>query len=176
MCCGRGRAVCAGVLAVLALGACGGGGLSKEELGSQANTICEKAEADAEKLGDPGNPNDPEAAAAYLAKVAPIAERQLADLKELEPAEDVKADWDAFIAKEQEITTVLQTALRKARARDPSGLADLQRIGTLADEVESAGAKVGAARAAIGLRGPGKDAGAQRRLPTSTPRARSARG
>ncbi|WP_354700755.1 hypothetical protein DSM112329_01042 [Paraconexibacter sp. AEG42_29] len=144
--------------AALGLVACGGddesSGLSKADLAKQADVICQTAKTASLKITAPadfGQPtSDPAEAAAYLEKIAPITRKEATDLKALEPADDVKADWDAFTAKESELADFLDGLLAKAKAKDESGLKDLERVPQLGAEFSAAATKIGASGCAKG--------------------------
>lgn len=131
----------------LVLAACGGDeGLSKKDLAAKANAICKKSQDEVEKVKRPTEAElqDADKASAFFDKIAPIADQQVKDLKDLSPADSVKADWNDFIAKEDAANDLLQTIKKKAAAKDASGLQDLQKFGGVNDAVEPAAKKVGA--------------------------------
>lgn len=134
------------VAIALTLAACGGGGdsaLSRAKIDVKANALCVKAASDAKAFPVPADfKKNPAAAAAYLDKVVPLAQRLLADLKELKPASDVKADWNDFLAKEDTHLQVLDGVRQKAHARDKSGIADLEKDKT-GPPANAAAAKAG---------------------------------
>ena len=136
--------------ASLGLAACGGDDdkLSKSELAKQATTICKDATKEATKIKTPSDLGDPagraDAAATYFTELVELTEKQTGDLEQLEPADDVKDDWNAFIAKQKEATGLLKQTRDAAKAKDPSGLVNFQREAPeIGQEVDAAGTKIG---------------------------------
>ena len=82
--------------AAFLLAACGGGGdrLSRDEFASQGNRICEKFEA---KIDELENPRSLPELRAYVDQARPIFEEGVADLRELEPPEDLQDRYDDFL-------------------------------------------------------------------------------
>lgn len=129
-------------LAAPGLAACGdddggsggsGGALAKAELVKEADRICEAAAKELGKVGQPQNIADAAQASEYFGKVTQVTTKLQKDLEGLEPASDVKAQWDAFISEQGKATKLLEDVAAKAKAKDASGLAqlqDLDKIGT----------------------------------------------
>jgi hypothetical protein len=107
---------------------CGGddgesSGLSQEELDKQSAAICRDGSRQVDSLSVP-NLEDPAQAAAWLTDVIAIFDRTVVKLRALEPEEDLKADYDAYVALLDENGDVLKDILAKAEARDPTGKQD----------------------------------------------------
>jgi len=135
----------AGSLALVACGSSGDGdGLSRSELAKKANAICLEAATDGKAVRPPKSLADPKSASGYFEQVAPISHKQTRDLAALEPDKGTKEDWDAFVKAQEKVDGVVQTITKKAKARDTSGLKDLQRLGTVGLEADKAATKVGA--------------------------------
>lgn len=133
----------------MGLGACGSDGesgatLKRAELVTKANAICAAAKAEAGAVKAPPSITDPEAASAYFDKIAPITDKETEDLKALEPDDAAKADWDAFVSKQDAANELLKTITAKAKARDQSGLKDLENAQGVSQAVVSAATKLGA--------------------------------
>jgi hypothetical protein len=105
-------------LALMAGLVAGCGGLSKEELVTKANAICANTAAELDKLKQPSNLADPNAANAYFGKLVPIAEKQLTDLRALKPPDEIKAAYDAFIAADEKFVGELKELVAAAKAKD----------------------------------------------------------
>lgn len=133
-------------IATLALGAsaCGDDKLSKEELGKKADAICKDYENKVEAVNEPANIQDADQAATYLKEVSPIVDEGVAKLKDLKPSDDVKSDWDAFIAKQEEGAQVVSKAKDKADAKDASGLKDLRKLSSISAAAKTSARKAGA--------------------------------
>lgn len=87
------------LLAVICLGACGGGGgtasggdrLSAAEFREQADAICAEYEGQLDALGAPTSLNDLED---FVAKAVPILEEGNAELNRLRPPEELEEQWN----------------------------------------------------------------------------------
>jgi hypothetical protein len=146
------RTSVAAVLVVTAIGAsiagCGGGskGLSKADLDTKANAICKTGGDKIKAVPAPSTTDiqDATKAAAYFDKIVPIAQDATNQLAALKPADDVKADWDAFIIAQKNATALLVSIQHKADVKDRSGLSDLTKYPALDQAVNTAADKVGA--------------------------------
>jgi hypothetical protein len=139
-----GIALAAAALAV-GLTACGSSSdkeLSKTDLVAKANAICKTATATGNKIKAPASLDNPTTAAAYFDKVAPLVEKEDHDLRALKPDSDVKADWNAYLTAEGKAVALLAKVTRKAHAKDPSGVTDLQNA-TTGPPVQAAARKLG---------------------------------
>lgn len=130
----------------LGAGACGDKSdkLSKQELGKKADAICAKFKAKVKAVAEPANGADANQAVAYLDKVSPIVDAGVGELKALKPADDVRSAWDAYIAKEEEGGQVIKAASAKAKAKDASGLRDLQKLTAISAAAKSSARQAGA--------------------------------
>ncbi len=143
------RSLTAAALAatVLALAACGGedsSGLNRDDLTAQANDICKKIETQGKKIAEPTDITDASQAAAYFDEAAPLIQQQVDELSALEPDDEVKADYDAFMVQQNAANELVQTIRKKADAADPSGMEDLAKMDPLGAKVESSAKKLGA--------------------------------
>ncbi len=137
--------------ASLGLAACGGaddsssddGTLSRTELAAKADAICKTGEADAETVTAPASIDDANVAAEYFGKLVPLHQKQTDALAKLKPDAEAKADWDAFMAAQNDNQRLLDTVLAKARAKDPSGQQDLAQYTAKARAFGAAAVKVG---------------------------------
>lgn len=141
--------VCAVLVAVAA--GCGGGnggdGLSKDELISQADEICEKYAERQEVLQEGAPEEDPTAgdvsdetwdrAAEFLRDAADLVRDQTAELRELEPPEEDEADWDENLERLESVADSLDEGAQAAADKDRDALVrifrDVQRVGAEAD-------------------------------------------
>jgi hypothetical protein len=149
------------VIAALGMAACGGGddavsGLTKEDLATRADAICKEATTAARKLQVPADFAQPNsnsvAAATYLGQLVPITRKEAQDLAALQPRAEVKQQWDAFVAKENQLADELEQVLAKARANDPSALTTLQQdVPRLGQEFTAAAGGLGAHGCASGV-------------------------
>jgi hypothetical protein len=86
----------AGAVALVAAGCGGEERLSQEEFQKQGNAICAKYDKQIEEIG---TPTSVEEVPAYVNKVLPIVERQIEDMKELNPPERDQEAFDEMIAE-----------------------------------------------------------------------------
>jgi len=139
------------VAACLGLAACGGsddessddGKLTRTELAAKADTICKTGEADAEAVEAPASFDDANAAAGYFEKIVPLHQKQTDSLAALEPDDEAKADWDAFMDSQNANQKLLDTILAKAKAKDPTGQQDLAQFTAKSQEFAAAAKKIG---------------------------------
>lgn len=135
----------------LSMGFAGCGGddddkkLSKSDLGDKANELCTKAEEKRSKLKTPAViGQDAEETATYFTAVVPLAEDLYDDLDDLKPADDVKAAWTQFLAREKQSNELLVVMRDKAKAKDVSGQADFAKFGRVGEKLKVEAAAVGA--------------------------------
>jgi hypothetical protein len=132
----------------------GGEALTLTELAKEADAICKTGAQAAAKVTPPadyGQPgSDAGAATEYLGKIVPITRRQADDIAALEPADDVGADWDAFVDKQEELATFLEGVYQKAKDKDASGIEDLAKVPDLGEQFVKVANKVGATGCAGG--------------------------
>jgi hypothetical protein len=144
-----------GAALTLGLAACGGGddssssdkALSKSELATRADAICQARDAAAEKVKPPadfGQPNsDPVAAATYLEQLAAITRKEATDLKAVTPEDAAKADWAGLVTEGEALATFLDGLVAKAKAKDASGIDDIPKLDPIAQRFKAAAQKVG---------------------------------
>jgi hypothetical protein len=133
-------------MAVCALGiplaACGGSStLSRTALVAKANAICATAQTSAKQVAQPTSIAQ---ATTYFDKIAPITDKETANLKALKPDSSVSADWNAFIDAQVAANTLLQSIRKKLDAKDASGIQELRQVDAVAQRVVSAATKLGA--------------------------------
>lgn len=143
-------------LATLGLAACGGGGdkatgkpqadgtYKKADLAIQANKVCSATKVAAKSIKPITDASDPANVAAYLEGILPLTEKQAAGFAALRPAPDAAKDWNALIAKQQEIVQFFTRVLAKAKAKDKSGQADLAAGQKLGPQFAALAKKLGA--------------------------------
>jgi hypothetical protein len=120
----------------LGLAACGGDTLSRQELTTKADAICQRAKAELQKLDEPKTIGDVK----QLADAAvEVNERAAKDLKALEPPDAVAADYAKAmknIDKQTDLARRLGTAAEK---QDTAGIqriaADGQRLDAEGDRL-----------------------------------------
>ena len=119
------------VVSVLAAG-CGddegGEALSKEEFVKQGNAVCTKYDAEGEKLGDP---QSVEEIPAYADKALALFDKQVAEMKELDPPEELRGDFDRFLATGDDAKKFI-TDLKSAAESN-----DVKKIEQIGQEAEA---------------------------------------
>lgn len=120
------------VLAAVSLLAAGcgddeGGALSKEDFTKQGNAICAKYEKESKTLGDP---QSVEEIPAYADKALALFDKQLGEMRELEPPEELKSDFNAFIATGDDAKKFITDLKSAAEANDEQAI---QKVGEEAE-------------------------------------------
>jgi hypothetical protein len=140
------------VAAAAVLGAAGCGGddsnktLSYSDFSNQANEICKSSN---EKSAGAKLTNDLQADATVLDEQIPNVESALADFKELNPPEELKADFDRFVSISEQQLANAKKARDAAKAGDKAGfVAALKATAPLQSQSHEAGSKLGAAECA----------------------------
>jgi len=140
------RTTCALAVAVpvLALSACGGSDdtLSKSKIAAKADAICKTTNAKLKTLAQPQNIQQ---AAVYYAALAKELDAQEADFKNLKPADDVKAQWNAFLALVAQNGTLVHQLVTAAKTTDNAkGKATATQIQALTPKLNAAADAIGA--------------------------------
>jgi len=117
------------LLLSLLLAACGGG-MSKEEVVKEGDKICQKASDEIDKVEEPRKIEDVKT---YGPKVSEIVGSAVDDLKELDPPDEGKKDFDAFLAAAEEQADVAD------KLKDAEGEQEVQELLTKAGESDSKG-------------------------------------
>jgi hypothetical protein len=120
--------------AALAAGGCGGGDdgrLSKAEWVAQADRICKRVNDRLEKTEQPET----------MAELVTVLDQGLkdvddavADLRELEPPEEMEEDVDAWLAKVEAASAQIENALDAAKDQDEEELSAALEEGTRVNE------------------------------------------
>jgi ABC-type sugar transport system substrate-binding protein len=134
--------------AVLAVAACGKSSddddkLSRTALPPKANPICAKAATALTAVRQPIGFTNPAQAGTYFRAVQRIRKKAARDLGKLEPDDDVKADYDAYLEAQSEELELVDRIVKKAEARDRSGLQDIKQLRPLARKRSAAARKTG---------------------------------
>ena len=114
-------------------GGCAGGNdgrLSEAEFREQANAICVEYDQRIEDLGEPGSLEEvPE----FVNEAIPIIEEGLAELRELEPPEELEADYDRMLDETERSVGVAERLRDAAAEGDQQAVQDALEEGTAAD-------------------------------------------
>jgi hypothetical protein len=117
--------------------ACGGDeGLSREELISRGDAICEEYDQRTEQVEDPESLNDVER---FVEETRTLIRDGVDELKELEPPEELAEDYNAWIAQNEENLGLLDDLEAAAAAGDEAQvqeiLAEAEQAGAQADRL-----------------------------------------
>ncbi|MDO9353639.1 MAG: hypothetical protein Q7T55_08085 [Solirubrobacteraceae bacterium] len=125
--------------------------LTRTELATKADAICQTAKTDALAVDQPKDfATNPKAAATYLTAVQKITRKEQTDLAALTPDDEAKADYDAMVKSQGALADLLDGVVEKANAEDESGLQDLARSAELSKPFVAAATKIGAKGCAAG--------------------------
>lgn len=125
------------VLAVLAvaLTGCGGNGdgerLSADEFRQRANAICAEYDEKLSALGDPQSPADiPQ----YVEEAVPLIEQGLAELRAVNPPEELQDDYDAMLDETAKAIPAARRLSEAAADQDAAAVQEAIEEGQRADE------------------------------------------
>jgi hypothetical protein len=138
-------------VAALGLAACGGddkgGGdaLSKADIAKKANEICKKYDKEADGIKAPTNISNASEAAPYFRSIHGVGAKRQDDLEALKPDDDVKADYEAFVAQQKKLVDLVDQIASAAEDKDAAKGAQLLQQAQTADKpAEEAAKKIGA--------------------------------
>jgi hypothetical protein len=117
---------CVALLVVLALPGCGGDdGDSKGSFVDQADVVCSEAEAEISRVPPPQDPTDPLQLAGFLERAVPVAQKQNAELKELERPDEQRAQINELIAALDAEVDAAERMLAAAKREDRQAIQQL---------------------------------------------------
>jgi hypothetical protein len=139
-------------IAALGLAACGGddeggggGALAKADIAKKANEICAKYDKEADGIKEPTNIANATEAAPYFRSIADIGQKRQDELEGLEPADEVKADYESFTTEQKKLVDLVDQIAAAAEAKDAQKGAELLQQASTADKpAEAAAKKIGA--------------------------------
>jgi len=116
----------------LVVASCGGEErLSQEEFQEQGNAICAKYD---KQIEDIGTPTSVEEVPAYVNKVLPIVERQIEDMKELNPPEEDQEAFDEMIAEAEKTVEAGRDLGEASEANDDAAIEKALNEGNTASD------------------------------------------
>jgi cobalamin biosynthesis protein CobT len=121
----------AGAAALVAAGCGGESRLSQEDFQKEGNAICAKYDKQIEEIG---TPTSVEEVPAYVNKVLPIVERQVEDMKELNPPEEDQQAFDAMIAEAEKTVEAGRDLGEAAEANDDAAVEKALNEGNAASD------------------------------------------
>ena len=102
------------------LAACGGGGeLSREEFVSEANAVCGRVNDELNEIQEPANLSE---IAETLDEGLVVVRDGIADVRELDPPDEMSDDVDAWLAKVEESADELEKARDGAERNDQAAV------------------------------------------------------
>jgi hypothetical protein len=146
---GRSTVIALALTAVVAAG-CGSSsssssGLSKQQLASKTNAICNKYKV---KIAAVQQPSDlltnHVSAARYFDQIAPLYDQAVAEFNKLKPASSVQAQWSQVLSRFGALATLVDQLKTKADNADRTGTALLQQVKPLTDSANAAADSIGA--------------------------------
>jgi hypothetical protein len=124
-------ALVAGATALAAAGCGGEERLSRAEFQEQGNAICAKYDKQIEEIGTPTSVEEvPE----YVNKALPIVERQIEDMKELNPPEEDQEAYDEMIADAEKTVEAGRDLGEAAEANDEAAIEKALNEGNVASD------------------------------------------
>ena len=118
------------LLLALAGGCDGGERLSKAEYTKQADAICAKYDEQLESVErELGRADSPEDAAQAIDRGIPIVKEGVAELRKLEPPEELEGDVDRWLELNEESTRSLEELRDAARNGDTQRVAEIATRG-----------------------------------------------
>lgn len=137
------RMIASFALVGVLVSACGGGPLTRDELLSKGNAICDRAENESAGVRVPpaGSPAQTER---YVRALIPIARREFRDLRALVPPESMRAGYDAYLAAGDRGVRLLDQLRAAAAARHAKqARALVTRLEALANDADEKAKKLG---------------------------------
>ena len=128
----RGTAALVAGALTLAASACGGEGmLSQEEFQEQGNAICAKYD---KQIEDIPTPTSVEEVPGYVDKALPIVERQIDEMKELNPPEENQGTFDEMIAEAEKTVQAGRDLGEAAEENDDAAIEQALNEGNAASD------------------------------------------
>jgi hypothetical protein len=121
----------AGAAAFVAAGCGGEGRLSQGEFQAEGNAICMKYD---KQIEDIATPTSVEEVPAYVNKALPIIERQIEDMKELNPPENDQETFDEMIAEAEKTLDAGRDLGEAAEANDDAAIEKALNEGNAASD------------------------------------------
>jgi uncharacterized protein Yka (UPF0111/DUF47 family) len=131
--------------AALAVGAgCGGDGLSREELVSEADTICAEYEAELAELAELAEPESLADFERLVQDAKPIVENGIENLRALDPPEDLEDEFDEWISRNEENVAAIDELQEAVVDRDEQRIQEIVRqIDENEQEADELAAEIG---------------------------------
>jgi hypothetical protein len=145
---GRSTVIALALTAVVAAG-CGSSssssGLSKQQLASKTNSICNKYKT---KIAAVQQPSDlltnHVSAAHYFDQIAPLYDQAIGEFNKLKPASNVQAQWSQVLSRFAALGSLVDQLKTKADNADRTGLALLNQVTPLTSSANAAADSIGA--------------------------------
>jgi hypothetical protein len=120
-------------------------GLSKQQLASRTNAICDKYKAKIAAVSQPSDLVTNHASAAhYFDQIAPLYHQAIAEFHTLKPASSVQAQWSLVLSRFGAVGNLVDQIKTKADNGDRTGLALLSEVKPVTDSANAAAGSIGA--------------------------------
>jgi hypothetical protein len=130
--------------AVVAAG-CGSSGLSKQQLASNANTICDRFKPRVAAVKAPSDVlTNPASAAHYFDQIAPLYGQALDELKKLKPASNVKSQWSQMLSRFGAVASLTDQLKAEADKGQTDGTVLLSQVVPRSNAADAAASQIGA--------------------------------
>jgi hypothetical protein len=144
---GRATVIALVLTAVVAVG-CGSsssGGLSKQQLASKTDAICNKYKKKIAAVKQPSDVlSNHVSAAHYFDQIAPLYDQAIAEFNKLKAASNVQAQWRQVLSRFGALGSLVDQIRAKADKADPGGTALLSGVKPLTDSANAAADSIGA--------------------------------
>jgi hypothetical protein len=138
-----------GVTAAILVAGCGGDDrLTREEFVSEADAICEEFDQRLDDVPEPESADDVER---FADEARPVIEDGLAELRALQPPEELEEQWNELMDKNDEALEVLDDLSQAAASADEA------RLQEISEEASRQDAETDRIARAIGLENCGGD-------------------
>jgi hypothetical protein len=138
-----------GVTAAILVAGCGGDDrLTREEFVSEAEAICEEFDQRLEDVPEPESADDVER---FADEARPVIEDGLAELRALQPPEELEEQWNELMDKNDEALEVLDDLSQAAASADEA------RLQEISEEASRQDAETDRMARAMGLENCGSD-------------------
>ncbi len=120
-------------------------GLSKQQLASKANTICNNYKPKVAAVKAPSDVlTNPASAAHYFDQIGPLYDQAVAQLKQLKPASSVQTQWSQMLSQFDAVSSIVDQLKANADKGDRSSTALLSQIVPRSNAADAAASQVGA--------------------------------
>ena len=137
------------LLTVVVAAGCGSSssssGLSKQQLASKTNAICNKYKVKIATVKQPADLlTNHVSAAHYFDQIAPLYDQAIAEFNKLKPASNVQAQWSQVLLRFGALGSLVDQHKVKADSADKTGVALLSQVTPVTNAANAAADSIGA--------------------------------